>query len=67
VGFHGLLAEEQFRGDLNVGLAVGGEPRHLEFAFGQRLDPGSAGDARAGPRLTPGIGMPPGGWPRSTT
>jgi len=29
-----LLAQEQFRGDLQVGLAVDEEPRHLEFAFG---------------------------------
>ena len=46
----GLLAEEQLRGDLGIRLAVDDEPCHLEFAFGQRLDPGSVGLAR--PRAT---------------
>jgi hypothetical protein len=39
VGLDGLLAQEQFRGGLRVGLAVDDEPRHLEFASGQRLMP----------------------------
>ena len=46
VGLDGLLAQEQFRGDLRVGLAVDDEPRHLEFASGQRLDACPVGLAR---------------------
>src|SRR5215831_9486310 len=50
-----LLAEEQLRGDLGVGLAVDDEPCHLQFAFGQGLDaectgfswPGAPVDAMA--------------------
>jgi hypothetical protein len=33
-----LLTQEQFRGNLGICLAVDDEPRHLEFAFGQRRD-----------------------------
>jgi len=44
-----FLAQEQFRGDLRVGLAVDDEPRHLEFASGQRLYACSVGLARADP------------------
>jgi len=47
VGLDGFLAQEQFRGDLRVGLAVDDEPCHLEFAIGQRFDASSAGGARA--------------------
>src|SRR5262245_7723441 len=35
VGLDGLLAQEQFRGDPRVGLALDDEPGHLEFASGQ--------------------------------
>src|SRR5512146_335771 len=38
VSLDGLLAQEQFRGDLRVGLAVDDEPGHLELASCQRLD-----------------------------
>src|SRR6516164_5429640 len=48
VGLDGLLAQEQLRGDLRVGLAVDDEPRHLEFAAGQRLDACPVGLARPG-------------------
>ena len=48
VGLDGLLAQEQFRGDLRVGLAVGDEPRDLVVAFSQGLDVGCAGLARPG-------------------
>jgi len=48
VAADGLLAQEQFRGDLRVGLAVGDEPRDLVVAFSQGLDAGCAGLARPG-------------------
>src|SRR5262249_61580321 len=48
VAADGLLAQEQFRGDLRVGLAVGDEPRDLVVAFSQGLDVGCAGLARPG-------------------
>ena len=40
-----LLAEEQLRGDLGIRLAVYDEASHLEVAFGERRDTGSAGIA----------------------
>src|SRR5215469_6034650 len=46
VGLDCLQAQEQLRRDLRVGLAVDDEPRHLEFASGQRLDACPAGLAR---------------------
>jgi hypothetical protein len=48
VGLDCLLAQEQFRGDLRVGLAVDDEPRDLEFAPGQRVDACPVGLARPG-------------------
>jgi hypothetical protein len=38
VGLDRLLAEEQLGSDLPIGLAVDDEARHLELAFGQRVD-----------------------------
>src|SRR4029079_9686205 len=38
VRLHRLLAEEELRRDLEIGLAVDDEPCHLEFPFGQRVD-----------------------------
>ena len=40
-----LLAEEELGGDLRVRLAVDHEPRDLELAPGQRVDPGRVGCA----------------------
>ena len=40
-----LLAEEELRGDLGVGLAVGDKLCHLEFARGQCLETGPVGPA----------------------
>jgi hypothetical protein len=47
LGLDSLLAEEQLRGDLRIRLAVGDQPCHLEFAFGQRLQSGLVRLARA--------------------
>ena len=46
VGFDRLLAQEEFRGDLRIGLALDDELRHLEFALGQRCDARSVGPSR---------------------
>src|SRR5262249_12025269 len=48
VGLDGLLAQEQLRGDLRVGLAVDDEPGHLELASGQRPDASPVGGAWPG-------------------
>src|SRR5262249_42784544 len=48
VGLAALLAQEQFCGDLRVGLAVGDEPRGLRLAFGQRFGASSVGRAWPG-------------------
>ena len=48
VGLDCLWAEDQLRGDLGVGFAVGDEPCHLQFAFGEGLKAGCAGLAWPG-------------------